>query len=229
MPRTLVLDGPRQLRLADMPTRPLRPGEIRLRALLSGISHGTELSLYRGTSAFTDKVFDRGLRAFVEPPAGSAATYPVTLGYEMVGEVTEVAPDVTEIAVGDLVPHRHPPPGGDGARPGRLPAGHLPDGPAAHRRAARAGPVHQPGRGRPAGRPRRRDEARGRGQRARARHHRPADRADVPAGGDPERLRPRPRPGTAQAGLGAGGQPRARPVRGAHGRPPDPRAEPRPR
>ena len=34
-----------------------------MRAKLSGISHGTELSLYRGTSAFTDKVFDRGLRA----------------------------------------------------------------------------------------------------------------------------------------------------------------------
>ena len=103
MPRTLVLDGPRRLRLSDQPTRPLRPGEIRLRARLSGISHGTELSLYRGTSAFTDKVFDRGLRAFVEPPAGSAAAYPVTLGYEMVAEVTEVAPDVTEVRVGDLV------------------------------------------------------------------------------------------------------------------------------
>jgi 2-desacetyl-2-hydroxyethyl bacteriochlorophyllide A dehydrogenase len=103
MPRTLVLDGPRRLRLADHPTRPLRPGEIRLRARLSGISHGTELSLYRGTSAFADKVFDRGLRAFVHPQAGSAAAYPVTLGYEMVGEVTEVAPDVTEVAVGDLV------------------------------------------------------------------------------------------------------------------------------
>jgi 2-desacetyl-2-hydroxyethyl bacteriochlorophyllide A dehydrogenase len=103
MPRTLVLDGPRQLHLSDQPARPLRPGEIRLRALLSGISHGTELSLYRGTSAFTDKVFDRGLRAFVEPPAGSAAAYPVTLGYEMVGKVTEVAPDVHEVAVGDLV------------------------------------------------------------------------------------------------------------------------------
>ena len=103
MPRSLVLDGPRQLRLSEQPARPLRPGEIRLRARLSGISHGTELSLYRGTSAFTDKVFDRGLRAFVEPPAGSAAAYPVTLGYEMVAEVLEVAPDVTEVAVGDLV------------------------------------------------------------------------------------------------------------------------------
>jgi 2-desacetyl-2-hydroxyethyl bacteriochlorophyllide A dehydrogenase len=103
MPRTLVLDGPRQLRLSDQPTRPLRPGEIRLRARLSGISHGTELGLYRGTSAFTDKVFDRGLRAFVVPHAGSASTYPVTLGYEMVGEVLEIAPDVDEVKVGDLV------------------------------------------------------------------------------------------------------------------------------
>jgi 2-desacetyl-2-hydroxyethyl bacteriochlorophyllide A dehydrogenase len=103
MPRTLILEGPRRLRLAEQPTRRLGPGEIRLRALLSGISHGTELSLYRGTSAFTDKVFDRGLRAFVVPQAGSAAAYPVTLGYEMVSEVLEVAPDVTEVAVGDLV------------------------------------------------------------------------------------------------------------------------------
>jgi 2-desacetyl-2-hydroxyethyl bacteriochlorophyllide A dehydrogenase len=103
MPRTLILEGPRRLRLADQPTRRLRSGEIRLRALLSGVSHGTELSLYRGTSAFTDKVFDRGLRAFVAPPAGSAAAYPVTLGYEMVSQVLETGPDVTEVAVGDLV------------------------------------------------------------------------------------------------------------------------------
>jgi 2-desacetyl-2-hydroxyethyl bacteriochlorophyllide A dehydrogenase len=103
MPRTLVLDGPRRLRLREQPSRPLRPGEVRLRARLSGISHGTELSLYRGTSAFSDRVFDRGLRAFVAPHAGTVAAYPVTLGYEMVSEVVEVAPDVTEVKVGDLV------------------------------------------------------------------------------------------------------------------------------
>ena len=58
MPRTLVLAGPRQLELSDHPSRALGPGEVRLRSRLSGISHGTELSLYRGTSAFADKVFD---------------------------------------------------------------------------------------------------------------------------------------------------------------------------
>lgn len=76
---------------------------MRLRSRMSGVSHGTELNLYRGTSAFADKVFDRGLRAFVAPPAGSASAYPVTLGYEMVSEVVEVAPGVTAVKVGDLV------------------------------------------------------------------------------------------------------------------------------
>src|SRR5919112_6270664 len=103
VPRSLVLDGPRQLRLADQPPRPLRRGEVRLRARMSGISHGTELNLYRGTSAFADKVFDRGLRAFVAPAAGSASAYPVTLGYEMVSEVVEVGSGVTAVKVGDLV------------------------------------------------------------------------------------------------------------------------------
>ena len=36
MPRSLVLDGPRQLRLSEQPARPLRPGEIRLRARRAG-------------------------------------------------------------------------------------------------------------------------------------------------------------------------------------------------
>jgi 2-desacetyl-2-hydroxyethyl bacteriochlorophyllide A dehydrogenase len=103
VPRTLVLDCPRKLRLEEVPSRPLAPGEVRLRSILSGISHGTELSLYRGTSAFADKVFDRGLRAFVVPHAGSVSAYPVSLGYEMVSEVVEVAPGVTEVEVGDLV------------------------------------------------------------------------------------------------------------------------------
>jgi len=103
VPRTLVLDGPRRLRLVEQPSRPLRPGEARLHSLMSGISHGTELNLYRGTSAFADKVFDRGLRAFVAPPAGSVSAYPVTLGYEMVSEVVEVGPEVSALSVGDLV------------------------------------------------------------------------------------------------------------------------------
>jgi 2-desacetyl-2-hydroxyethyl bacteriochlorophyllide A dehydrogenase len=107
--RALQLDGPRSLRLSDVPAEALPPRGIRVKALLSGVSHGTELSLYRGTSAFTDRVFDRGLRAFVTPETPTA-TYPAPLGYELVGRVEETGPQVTELAPGDLVhvgaPHR---------------------------------------------------------------------------------------------------------------------------
>jgi 2-desacetyl-2-hydroxyethyl bacteriochlorophyllide A dehydrogenase len=103
VPRALVLEGKRSLELVEQRSAPLLAGEARLRSRLSGISHGTELSLYRGTSAFTDKVFDRGLRAFVHPHAGTTSAYPATLGYEMVSEIVEVSPGVTAVKVGDLV------------------------------------------------------------------------------------------------------------------------------
>jgi 2-desacetyl-2-hydroxyethyl bacteriochlorophyllide A dehydrogenase len=107
--RSLVLEGPRTLRLqADAPLT-LGPRDVRVRALLSGISHGTELSLYRGTSAFADREFDLELRSFVRPDP-PRPTYPTALGYELVGVAEEVGTGVEDIAPGDLVhagvPHR---------------------------------------------------------------------------------------------------------------------------
>src|ERR1044072_7078179 len=99
--RNLLLEGPRTLALAEAEHRPLRPGEARVRTLRRGISHGTELTLYRGTSPFGDRVFDRDLRAFV--PAAHNGAFPQRLGYELVAEVTEVAGDVAGLAVGDVV------------------------------------------------------------------------------------------------------------------------------
>ena len=43
---------------------PLAAGEVRARAILSGISHGTEMKLYRGASPFGEKEFDADLRLF---------------------------------------------------------------------------------------------------------------------------------------------------------------------
>ena len=109
MVRALVLEGPRTLRLRVEEAPPLHARDVRVRALTSGISHGTELSLYRGTSGFAEFVFDPELRAFVRPDPARPA-YPAHLGYEMVGVVEEVGPGVGELAVGDLVhagtPHR---------------------------------------------------------------------------------------------------------------------------
>lgn len=101
MAMRLMLTAPRTLAFEEVAHRQLASGEIRLKGLVSGISHGTELNLYRGTAPFFDREFDPGMRAF--RAASAARGFPARLGYEMVGEVVEVGPDVTGIDVGDLM------------------------------------------------------------------------------------------------------------------------------
>jgi len=107
--RSLVLEGPRNLRLQADDTLAIGPRDVRIRALLSGISHGTELNLYRGTSGFADHAFDRELRSFL-PLDSSGSAYPAPLGYELVGVVAEAGDEVDAVSAGDLVhagvPHR---------------------------------------------------------------------------------------------------------------------------
>jgi threonine dehydrogenase-like Zn-dependent dehydrogenase len=100
MGRGLVLLGPREVGFEDLPSRSPDPGEVRLRSLLSGISHGTEMNLYRGTSGFGSQVFDPALRAFV--PAESPP-YPALLGYELISVVEEVGDGVDDLRPGDVV------------------------------------------------------------------------------------------------------------------------------
>jgi 2-desacetyl-2-hydroxyethyl bacteriochlorophyllide A dehydrogenase len=108
MPRELLLTGPRSIELASYEDAPPAPDEVRADAIVSGISHGTELALYRGVSAFAGKRFDPDLRLFLEDEAASA--YPLRLGYEWVGEVRDVGAEVDAVAVGDrlhlALPHR---------------------------------------------------------------------------------------------------------------------------
>lgn len=68
---------------------------------MSAISHGTEISLFRGTSPFHNKAFDPKLRLFTEATPENA--YPAKLGYEWVGRVIEVGDEVQEYQLGDLV------------------------------------------------------------------------------------------------------------------------------
>jgi 2-desacetyl-2-hydroxyethyl bacteriochlorophyllide A dehydrogenase len=107
MPLELQLVAPRKVVLAPYEEAPLQPGEVCARAVMSGISHGTEMNLYTGNNPFVDQEFDRELRLFV--PREEDATDTIVLGYEWIGEVTETAPDVSRFKVGDLVhlPFRH--------------------------------------------------------------------------------------------------------------------------
>jgi 2-desacetyl-2-hydroxyethyl bacteriochlorophyllide A dehydrogenase len=87
--------------LAPYEDRPPKAGEVRATALASGISHGTELQLWRGTSAFHDRRFDPALRLFL--PADAEAVYPLRIGYEWVGRVADVGTGVNTVQPGELV------------------------------------------------------------------------------------------------------------------------------
>ncbi|MEE3922353.1 hypothetical protein V2I01_40895 [Micromonospora sp. BRA006-A] len=96
------LAGPRHVRLEPCPTDRLGPGQVRVRTRYSGISAGTELTLYRGSNPRLRKDWDAGSRMFV--PRQAAPAYPVVgFGYEEVGEIVEVAPDVAGRRPGQLV------------------------------------------------------------------------------------------------------------------------------
>jgi 2-desacetyl-2-hydroxyethyl bacteriochlorophyllide A dehydrogenase len=96
------LAGPRRVSLEPCPPDPLGPGQIRVRTRYSGISAGTELTLYRGSNPRLSKDWDVDARIFV--PRQTPPAYPVVgFGYEEVGEVVEVAPDVPDHRPGQIV------------------------------------------------------------------------------------------------------------------------------
>ncbi len=98
-----MLEAPRALAFVDEADVPLGAGEVRIATLFSGISAGTELTQYRGTSPFMHRRFDEARRLFVESDAPSWP-YPVrNLGYEEVGEIVELGADVHDLHVGHRV------------------------------------------------------------------------------------------------------------------------------
>ena len=104
-----VVTAPREIQFREYQERPLKPDEVRLRAIVSGIKHGTEMALYRGKTPFLDRAFDPDLRLFLPREMGGSF-YPINLGSWLVGEVIEAGAQVTRFRVGDLVhgemPHR---------------------------------------------------------------------------------------------------------------------------
>lgn len=99
----LMLSAVRQLAFEDLPINPLGSDEVRIRTLFSGISAGTELSQYRGTSPFMHRQWDTTNRVFRDAETPSW-TFPVrNLGYEEAGEIVEVGPAVTAVRIGDRV------------------------------------------------------------------------------------------------------------------------------
>jgi 2-desacetyl-2-hydroxyethyl bacteriochlorophyllide A dehydrogenase len=109
MTRAIRLNGPRSVDVTTLPAAALRPGELRVRTVASGISTGTELTAYRGTNPNLTSRWDPNRRLFmgVEGPP----SYPLTgWGYSEVGEIVEILPtegagdgSEADVRVGDVV------------------------------------------------------------------------------------------------------------------------------
>lgn len=101
--RGLMLTAVRQLAFEELSVNPLGPNEVRIRTLFSGISAGTELSQYRGTSPFMNRQWDLANRVFRDAETPSWR-FPVrNLGYEEAGKIVEAGAAVTRVKVGDRV------------------------------------------------------------------------------------------------------------------------------
>ena len=95
----------------------VEPGKVRIRTLVSLISPGTELRLYRG-DPMVEEVWDSFADIDVPITEGmgvlpeyrvttrnqpSGAKFPVNCGYNLIGEVVEVGPGVRSLTEGDRV------------------------------------------------------------------------------------------------------------------------------
>jgi len=90
--KSIVITAPRRVEIIDEPLPKPLPNQILLKTVLSGISAGTEMALYRGTHPnITTKKW------------GYWTGYPIRPGYENVGKVVEVGSDISGIEVGDRV------------------------------------------------------------------------------------------------------------------------------
>ena len=99
-PRALWFAGRRRAELWPAETPDPGPGEVRVRALLSAVSHGTEMLVYRG-EAPQDLPLDL-------PTFAGDFGFPIKHGYASAGRVLDTGPGVEDLSPGDRVFVLHP-------------------------------------------------------------------------------------------------------------------------
>jgi len=98
--RALWLTAPRTAAFRSEEVPPPGPGQVRVRALASAVSHGTEMLVYRGEVPH-DLPLDL-------PTLAGQFAFPIKYGYASVGRVTDVGPAVRRLAPGAAVFVLHP-------------------------------------------------------------------------------------------------------------------------
>jgi 2-desacetyl-2-hydroxyethyl bacteriochlorophyllide A dehydrogenase len=90
----------RQVELREEPLPPVGPADVRVRAVLSALSHGTEMLVFRGQVP-PELSLDL-------PTLQGSFRFPIKYGYASVGRVVAAGGEVQSLAVGDLVFVHHP-------------------------------------------------------------------------------------------------------------------------
>ena len=101
MTRSLYFNGPRSLTIEEEPLRAPGPNDVVIEALVSGISAGTELNVFRGLAPQWRQHMDPVTRLFLD--GGADWSWPARYGYAMVGRIAEAGSAVSSVKLGDLV------------------------------------------------------------------------------------------------------------------------------
>ncbi len=100
MPEAVWFAGPQRVEIRQEPAAPVGPDDVRVCALVSGVSAGSELLVYRGGAP-------RDLQPDLPTVSGDFG-FPIKFAYASVGRVIEVGSRVSALAVDDLVFVHHP-------------------------------------------------------------------------------------------------------------------------
>jgi len=100
--QSLYFTGPRAVEVRSEPLEGPGAGQILLDLLVSGISAGTELNVFRGLAPQWRQSMDPRTRLFSDAH-GSDWTWPARYGYAAVGRVAELGKEVEGLRKGDLV------------------------------------------------------------------------------------------------------------------------------
>lgn len=100
--QALYFTAPSSVEIREEPLPEPGPGQLLVRTLVSAISAGTELLIYRGQAPSEMKVDDAisSLRGTI--------SFPMRYGYAAVGEVAATGPGVTGVSQGRKVFSFHP-------------------------------------------------------------------------------------------------------------------------